>query len=227
MSNASIRLMGEVDQFSEDELEKLKVINTRKHNVQTLNIFRGLRTQLLHKSNKSNFVCMVSSICPSGGASFVAVNLASIFALDKLKTSMVIDANLYSPSLDDLILGEASAGLTDYLSGGDLQIKDVVYATGIPRMRAIPIGGNSEGAAEYFSSEKMNEFISEVKERYSDRFIFIDGPPVLESSEARILTDIADMVVLVVPHGRVTMAQIESSIQVIGNDKLVGLIYNN
>ncbi|KZZ53142.1 hypothetical protein A3761_18035 [Oleiphilus sp. HI0123] len=97
----------------------------------------------------------------------------------------------------------------------------------MPRLRVVPIGDNSEGAAEYFSSDKMQRFVDEIRSRYSDRYIFIDAPPVTESSEARILTEIADMVVLVVPHGRATAEQVEAAISVIGKDKLAGLVYNN
>jgi len=226
-STASIGQMGEVDRFSAEELDRLKIVNAGMHNSKILNIFRELRTQLLQKNKKNNFICMVSSICHGGGASYIAANLASVFALDKAKTSLLIDANLYAPSLDQLIFGDASAGITDYLSDSNLSIKDVVYATGIPRLRVIPIGGNSEGAAEYFSSEKMQLFVDEVRSRYPDRYIFIDAPPITDSSEARILSEIADMVILVVPHGRVTHDQVETAIQTIGKDKLAGLVYNN
>ena len=219
--------MGEVDRFSVEELERLKLISGQRTNIRVLNIFRELRTQLMKKSNKKNFVCMVTSISHQGGASYVSMNSASVFALDKAKTSLLIDANLYAPSLEQLIIGEAGVGITDYLSHANFDIKDVVYATGVPRLRVVPIGDNSEGAAEYFSSDKMQHFIDEIRSRYSDRYIFIDSPPVTESSEARILTEIADMVVLVVPHGRATEEQIEAAINIIGKDKLAGLVYNN
>ena len=226
-NGSSIGQMGEVDRFSAEQLARLKIVNAGMQNSKILNIFRELRTQLLQINNKNNFVCMISSICHGGGASYIASNLAAVFALDKAKTSILIDANLYAPSLEKLIIGDASVGITDYLSNSNLNIKDVVYATGIPRLRVIPIGGNSEGAAEYFSSEKMRSFIEEVKTRYADRYIFIDAPPVTDSSEARILADISDMVVLVVPHGRVTHEQVEAAIQTVGAGKLSGLVYNN
>ena len=228
--SSEIARMGEVDRFSIEELDRLKIISGSMQNSKILNIFRELRTQLLKKNkknNKKNFVCMITSLSHGGGASYTASNLASVFALDKAKTSMLIDANLYSPSLDQLIIGDANIGITDYLSNTNLNIKDVVYATGIPRLRVVPIGGNSEGAAEYFSSDKMLHFIDEIRSRYSDRYIFIDSPPITESSEARILAEISDVVILVVPHGRATYDQVESAIQIIGKEKLSGLVYNN
>lgn len=226
-ADADINRMGEVDRFSPTELERLKIVNGSMGNVRILNTFRELRTQLLKINDKKNFVCMVSSITHGGGASYVAKNLAAVFALDKSKTSLLIDANLYAPSLDELIIGEATTGITDYLSNSTLNIKDVVYATGVPRLRVVPIGEHSEGAAEYFSSDKMNHFIEEIRSRYPDRYIFIDAPPVADASEARILTEISDMVLLVVPHGRATKEQIETAIQAVEKEKLVGLVYNN
>lgn len=224
---SDINRMGEVDRFSPAELERLKLINGSMGNMRILNTFRELRTQLLKMNDKKNFVCMVTSINHGGGASYVAKNLAAVFALDKSKTSLLIDANLYAPSLDELIIGEASTGITDYLHNNQLNIKDVVYATGVPRLRVVPIGEHSEGAAEYFSSDKMQHFIDEIRSRYPDRYIFIDAPPVVDSSEARILTEVSDMVLLVVPHGRTTHDQIEMAIQVVDKEKLVGMVYNN
>jgi protein-tyrosine kinase len=226
-SGAHISRMGEVERFSSEELDQLKLIYAGTSNFSVLNIFRELRTQLLQKQKKKNFVCMVTSTSHNGGASFIASNLASVFALDKAKTSMLIDANLYSPSVDRLVIGDAEIGLTDFLSENVSDIKDVVYATGVPRLRAVPLGGYSEGAAEYFSSTRMAAFIDEVKGRYPDRYIFIDAPPVLLSSESRILAEQVDMVLLVVPHAKTTIDEISSAIDVIGKDKLAGLVYND
>ena len=223
----NIKRMSEVVAFSAAELDKHKIIHPRMHNKDILNIFRELRTQLLQTAKGQNFVCMVSSICPEGGGSYVATNLATAFALDKTKTSLLIDANLYAPSLTELIVGEADRGVTDYLSTRELEVKDIVYATGIPRLRVIPIGDNVEGAAEYYSSAKMKGFIDAVKSRYPDRYTFIDAPPALDSSEARILSEVSDFIILVVPYGKVTQEQVEEAIEAVGKNKLVGLVYNN
>jgi Mrp family chromosome partitioning ATPase len=139
--------MGEVDRFSVEELDQLKIISGSMQNSKILNVFRELRTQLLNTNKKKNLVCRVSSISQGGGASYVESNLAAVFALDKTKTSLLIDANLYDPGLDKLIIGDSESGITDYLSDTSLDIKDGLYATGVPRLRVIPIGGNREAAA--------------------------------------------------------------------------------
>jgi Mrp family chromosome partitioning ATPase len=226
-NGAAIDRMSEVDRFSPEELCRRKIIYAGMDNLKILNVFRELRTQLMQINNRNNFVCMVRAIGHGGGASHLAINLAAVFALDKTKTSLLIDANIYTPSLNSLIIGDASAGITDYLSDQSLSVKDIVYATGVPRLRVVPIGCNVEAAAEYFSSEKMIRFIEELRSRYPDRYIFIDAPPVADSSEARILAEIADLVILVVPHGGATMDEVSAAIDIVGKQKLSGLVYNN
>ena len=55
----------------------------------------------------------------------------------------------------------------------------------------------------------------------------VDAPPILESSETQILIDIADLVLLVVPYGKVTNEEISESVEKIDPSKFVGIVYNN
>jgi Mrp family chromosome partitioning ATPase len=73
----------------------------------------------------------------------------------------------------------------------------------------------------------MHNFREELRTRYPDRYVFIDSPPILDSSEARILSEIVDVVILIVGHGSVTPEQVESAIEIIDKEKLAGLVYNN
>ncbi|TNC82696.1 MAG: XRE family transcriptional regulator [Oleiphilus sp.] len=226
-SVSRIENMGEIEAFDTQQLDALKLVYPAMKNTYLLNVFRELRTSLLKSQNGKNFICMVTSVGFGGGASYVAKNLATAFALDKAKTSLLIDANLYGPVLEELIIGEPEFGITDYLSQSHLNIRDIVYATGVPRLRVVPLGDNKEGAAEFFSSQKMNQFVEEVRTRYPDRYIFLDAPPIAKSSEARILNEVADVVLLVVAHGQCTPAQINAAVDSVGKDKLLGLVYNN
>ena len=65
---AEISRMGEVDRFSDDELEQRKIIYGGMPNAKILNTFRELRTQLLHKNKSNNFLCMVTALCHRGGS---------------------------------------------------------------------------------------------------------------------------------------------------------------
>jgi len=102
-----------------------------------------------------------------------------------------------------------------------------VHASGISRVRVIPAGYKRLGGTEMLTTPRMRAFVEEVKGRYPDRFILLDSPPVsVYSAESRILADLCDFVVLVVPSGRVTESQVNEGIVAIGRERLAGVIFN-
>ena len=222
-----IRQMSDVNLLDYSELDAAKIIYPGMHDIITLNTFRELRTKLLQKTQKSNFTIMVSSLAPGGGGSYVSVNLAAAFALDFEKTALLIDCNAASSSSDKLLPTAVDFGLIDYLVDPGLAVSDVIYATGIPRLRLTPIGNQVSAESEFFTSDRMDAFINEVKSRYTERYIILDAPPVNSSPDARVLADLCDYSVLVVPYGKVTKAQVTAGINSIPSDKFAGLVFNN
>ncbi|WP_075187573.1 CpsD/CapB family tyrosine-protein kinase [Teredinibacter haidensis] len=219
--------MSEIHRFSKTELDQFKILYQGTANTQLLKVFRDLRTRVYSKAQGNNFICMMTSVVPDGGCSYVTKNLAAAIALDKTRTSLVVDANFYDPSMDNMIVTDSEVGLTDYLDSGSLGIESIVYASGIPRVRVIPVGGNTEGATERLSSRRMQVFLKELKTRYSDRYILLDAPSVSEySAEARIMAALCDFVILVVPYGKVTESQVKAAIEAIGENRLAGLVFN-
>ena len=227
MSRGVISEMAEIRRLNTDELVAKKLIFPGMQQRDILNSFREIRTKLLQQSPKENFVVLVSSICEGGGASFVSSNLAVSFALAENKTALLIDGNLYDPSISDMLVPDPDYGLTDYLEDADLDIDDIIYSSGIPRLRVIPVGGRRESATEFFTSERMHRFIESVKNRYPDRYVFIDVAPVSLSTDARILMEICDYAVLVVPSGTATETQILAGIDAVSREKLAGIVFNN
>lgn len=223
---AVIDNMSEVRAFSQQELAGLKIVNSGDEGTEHLKVFRDLRTQLIKRSNARNFVCLVTSAAPGGG-SYVAANLAATIALDRSKTSLFLDCNLYDPYAENLLPVPAHLGLTDFLDDPSISTSEVVYASGIPRLRVVPVGNNREGGTEKLNSARMREFFHEVKQRYPDRYTIVDAPSAAEyDAEIRILADLCDFVVLVVPYGKVTEIQLQSAIEKIGSERLAGIVYN-
>jgi exopolysaccharide/PEP-CTERM locus tyrosine autokinase len=227
MNRGSIHEMAEIRLLETKELSARKMIYPGMQQREVLNAFREIRTKLLQQSPKDNFVLLVSSICAEGGASFVSVNMAISFALAENKTALVIDCNLYDPSISDLLVADPDYGLTDYLEDPELDIDDIIYSSGIPRLRVIPVGGKRESATEFFTGERMRQFINSVKKRYPDRYIILDVAPLSASTDARILVDVCDYAVLVVPGGKTTESQILAGVDAVSRDKLAGIVFNN
>ncbi|TVZ40082.1 Mrp family chromosome partitioning ATPase [Alteromonadaceae bacterium 2753L.S.0a.02] len=226
-TTAEIDKMSEIHRFSRTELDQIKILYQGTPHDKMLKVFRDLRTRVYAKAESGNFVCMVTSVKAEGGCSHVVKNLAAAIALDKTRTSMIVDANFYSPGMDSLVVTGTESGLTDYLDESELGLEKIIYATGIPRVRVVPVGGNTEGATERISSNRMRDFINELKTRYPDRYVLLDTPPALEyAAETRMLASLCDFVILVVPYGMATMEQVSTCVDTIGEQRLAAVVFN-
>lgn len=225
--NNSIKQMAEIVPQVNENLDALRVIYPGMKNRDVLNSFRDIRTKLLQQTGDENFVLMVTSVCGGGGASFFGVNLGAAIALDRGKSALVVDCNLHEPTLHHIIPNETDLGLVQFLEDSKISVEEVVYATGINRLRIVPLGKGSEPALELFTSERMKRFISEVKSRYPDRYVILDVPPITESADARIIQELCDFCLLVAPYGKVSEAQVLSSVDAILKEKFLGLIMND
>jgi len=225
MSRQQITEMADIFKLTNEDLDERKIIFPKMRDKKILNVFRDLRTSFIEKANGKNFTLMITSVCEGGGSSFVATNLAASFALDHGKTALLVDCNLYSPSSDFLVEG-TELGFSDYLENPAVSVEEIIYATGIPRLRLVPVGTATGIGPEYYTSYRMRNFIDEVRDRYSDRYIILDVPSVGDTADARILSDICDFVAVVVPYGLVTEAQVKTAIENVPAEKFAGLIFN-
>lgn len=221
-----IARMQEPRRLTTDDMDERRIIYPESPNRKLINHFRNLRTKLLEKSGGNNFTLVVTGACEGAGSSFIALNLAAAFAFDEAKTAVVIDCNLREPALHTTLDIMPDAGLTDFLDDLDYEIGRILYPTGIPRLRLIPAGSRRETPSEFFTSFRMKQFLQAVRRRYPDRFIILDTAPVSQSPDARILTELCDYAMLVVPHGKLTAAGIENAAQAFSSEKYVGAVLN-
>jgi Mrp family chromosome partitioning ATPase len=190
--------------------------------------FRELRTRLLALNDDGGFVTLVAPIAHGCGGSYVARNLAAAFAFDESKSAILIDCNARHPCQHRALGVEAAHGLMDYLDDPEIGLEQIVYGTGIPRLHLVPIGPLREETAESFTSLRMRVMVDSLRsdERVS-RHVILDGPAVTGSPDARILSDLADLVVLVAGYGMVTPETIEKAAAGFPQEKLAGLVFNN
>ena len=227
LKREKIRGMSNGAFWSAEELIEKKVIYAGMRQRDILNSFRELRFRLLKKSKSDNVVILVSSLVEGGGGSLVAFNLAATFALDLQKTALYIDCNPHSSNSDIYVSGVVDRGLQQYLEEYDIELENIIYPSGLERLRVIPSGDSGNSAAEFFNSKRMEMLISEVKNRYPDRFIVLDAPSVQYSTEARIIAQFCDYAVLVVPFGASTTADILAAVDAVGEERFAGLVFNH
>ena len=212
--------------FTELQLAEKNLISPSMKDTVLLNKYRNLRTKLLASSEQENFVTLVTSVTPNSGSSQVSTNLALAFALDEGKTSLLIDANINKPSLANILDLDVDIGLIDYLESDTLTCEKILRKTPVPRVRLLPSGHVRVNAAEYFTSDKMKALIQSLLTRYPERFPIIDAPSITQSADTRILIELCDKVILVVPYGKCSKDEINYAALAVGRDKLAGIILN-
>ena len=197
-------------------------------NRQLVDSFRELRTRLL-ATFSDNFITLIVPVSQGCGASYVARNLALAMRFDPAKTALLIDCDFQQPSQHTALkIDVSSGGLADYLDNPEVEVEPMLHATGIARLTMIPAGNVARGelVSEQFSSFRMRLLMDSLRSSYADRYIVLDGPPVLGSPDARMLSDLADVVVLVAGYGRNTAADIAQAAANFDPRKFAGVVFN-
>ncbi|WP_028671365.1 hypothetical protein [Saccharospirillum impatiens] len=229
---ASLELMPNPDPMSKADMKKNKLVYSGMKNRAVLNAYRELRIKLIEKStagsantNGGNIVVMLTSVDVNSHSILTPMNLAISFALDLNSSALLVDCNPYGSDLQRLVTSPLSVGVTDYLKDRALGLDRIIYPSGIDRVAVIPAGNETGISVEQFSSQGMEHLIYELKNRYPDRFIVINTPPVLANSEARVLSKFCDQSVITVPYGSASMDAIEDAVEALGAERVTGVVY--
>jgi len=226
-STAEIARMQETSLLARTDLEKFGIIYPDLNDNYTVQSFREIRTRILQRTQGRNAIVMITSVSGGSGNSFVALNLAVAFAFDAGRTALLMDCNLGNSSTQRLFGDEDPAGITDYLENPDIEVRDILHPVGIERLRVIPAGRQKDVPTEYFTSQKAHQLLDGIRDRYSERFVIVDAPPMSESADTQILSELCDFVLLVAPYGKVTTMQIDACIDTIDPNKFLGVVFND
>lgn len=224
--SSDIALMKYHGAVEQEVLSNLRILHREMQDPNIVNEFRTLRTTLLQNSDISNPCIMIYSSSPGAGASYVAANLATAIALDEKRTSLLISCDIKNTPDYESLINAPGYGLVDYLTT-DIDAEHIIYPVGIQRMRIIPAGMSTEKFSEYFALSRFHELLNEIKNRYRDRYIIIDAPSAVEAADIKLLSELVDYALLVVPFGRENIDKINKASRLIDRNKFLGAIINN
>jgi Mrp family chromosome partitioning ATPase len=161
--------------------------------------FRELRTRLLAIAADrqiARFTTLIVPLVSGSGGSFVARNLAAAFTFQGESSALIIDCNMDHPSQHAALRTGDDGGLFEFLD--EPHVRFAPKLTGLRGLYLIPAGRPRSQFREYFSSNKMRGLMRVIRE--SGHFVFLDGPPVKGSPDARILSeDVAQAVAMFEP----------------------------
>jgi len=175
--------------------------------------------------DSGNLIVVTSSL-PGEGKTFTAVNLALSISLERDHTVLLMDADAAKSDVTHLFGLDMMPGLSDVLLEKSACVGDVLVRTDIPDLTILPSGLPHPQMTELLASKRMEKVMAEIAERYHDRIIIIDAPPVLATSEAHLLTQLAGQIAFVVRASETPQHVVQEAIETLDKSKAIGLILN-
>jgi protein-tyrosine kinase len=169
---------------------------------------------------------MVTSAFPGEGKSFCAINLAMSIAAERDNKVLLVDADVARPSIPKELGITVEAGLMDWLIDGNLDISQLVLPTNVDKLMILPAGRRHQQATELLASTSMSRLLELITARYPDRVVIFDSPPLLVTTESRVLSSYMGQVVLVVESGKTSHESVQEALATIGSSEIVGLVLN-
>lgn len=188
--------------------------------------FRTVRTNIEFASvDRKIKTLMVTSARPGEGKSTIAANLAVAFAQQGKKV-LLVDADLRKPTVQFIFQLENSFGMTTVLSK-QLTFEKAILDTQIKDLYLLTSGPIPPNPAELLSSKAMDDMIKEARREFD--FVIFDSPPVLAVSDAQVIANKCDGVILVINSGKTDRnAAIKAKDQLENaKAKLLGAVLNN
>jgi exopolysaccharide/PEP-CTERM locus tyrosine autokinase len=169
---------------------------------------------------------MVTSAMPAEGKSFMAINLAISMAMELDYRVLLVDADVAKPSLMKTLGLPPGPGLLDLLLNPDADMADVMLRTNVEKLTLLPSGSQHPRATELLASDAMTSLVEEIGRRYEDRIIIFDSPPLLLTTESRVLATHMGQIVMVVQAEKTLQSQVRHALSTIEGCPVKLLVLN-
>ena len=178
-----------------DQPRTIDLIAHKSPNSLMAEAYRSVRTSLLLSApDHPPKSIVITSALPSEGKTATAVNTAVSLTQTGSRV-ILIDADMRKPRLHQIFGTNGGAGLSNFLSGS-ASLKEVIRETAVPNLFVVPCGAVPPNPAELILSDRLRRMI-EALSQYFD-FVILDSPPLLNVSDARILSTACEASILVV-----------------------------
>jgi exopolysaccharide/PEP-CTERM locus tyrosine autokinase len=169
---------------------------------------------------------MVTSALAGEGKTFTAVNLAMSLAMELDSTVLLVDADVANPTLPEILRFSSPKGLMNVLTDKAIRLPDVLLRTNVPKLSILPAGTPQRRATELLASEAMVRLITDVANRYADRIVIFDAPPLLPTTESRVLASHMGQIVVVVEADKTTHGALKQALATIESCPIVMTMLN-
>lgn len=185
--------------------------------------FRTLRSRLYQlRTTQSLKTVLVTSTLSGEGKTFVASNLAQTLAQHHARRVLLVDADLRKPGLHDVLGTQATPGISEYLCGDSDEL--AVLQRPADNLFFIPGGKIVSNAAELIANGQFNRLLDRVGPAFD--WIIIDSSPWALVSDASVIADACDGVLLVVQSASTPVELAQKVRQQLRSRRLLGVALN-
>jgi len=169
---------------------------------------------------------LVSSAVSGEGKTHTCINLALSLAAERDRTVLLVDGDVAKPHISRLFGVAEQPGLLDFLNDEGLPLEQLLIHTDIPRLVLLPAGRWSEYSTELLASGRMRALCRELADRYADRIVLFDSPPLLATTEAQAISLAVGQVALVIAENMTARDEVRSALELLDKSKPINAILN-
>nr|WP_116758297.1 CpsD/CapB family tyrosine-protein kinase [Priestia megaterium] len=188
--------------------------------------FRTVRTSIQFSGIEADLQSLlVTSPSPAEGKSTIAANLAVVFA-QQGKRTLFIDSDLRKPTVHYTFHIENHIGLTNILTG-QVTLEEAVKTTRQENLWVLTSGPIPPNPSELLGSKGMDALLEKAKDEFD--LVIFDSPPVLAVTDAQVLSNLTNGVVLVINSGKTKIDDAKKTKELLENAKakILGVVLNN
>lgn len=188
--------------------------------------YRMLRTRVLQAMRENRWTSLAITGPASGcGKTLTAINLAISLAMEVNHTVLLVDLDLRKPSVHEYFGYRPESGLSDYLLH-DVPIRQMLFTPSIERLVVLPGREEVQNSSEMLRSPKMLALVEEIKNRYPDRLVVFDLPPILAADDALAFAPYTDAMLMVAEAGGTSRDDLQKALDVLKSVPVIGTVLN-
>lgn len=202
---------------------KTMLFFSREEHVYGMEEFRTLRSRLYQARERQPLSkILITSPLPKEGKSFVTANLGQALVRQKGKRVLLVDADLRNPHLHLTLGAEAGPGLSEYLRG-EADEFSILQRGPMENLFLIPAGHSKENPAELVANGRIKTLFNRLEPLFD--WIVMDSPPAVAVSDATLLANYCDGVLMVVRSNATPFDVARRARQEFG-DQVLGVVLN-
>src|SRR3974390_1178613 len=206
--------------------EAVELVTQARPQSQMAESYRALRTSLLLSSLVAPPKIIVgTSARPQEGKTTTSINTAVVLAQKGVRV-LLIDADLRRPSIHKTLGLGPRTGLSNLLTGSTSLEQATLRSNIMSNLFILPAGTPPPNPAELLASSNMRDLLLDLRDKYDH--IVVDTPPTLSVTDAVVLSQRVDAIVLVIRSGQTTKQALRRSRDILMqvNARVTGVLLN-